>query len=115
MKKLFRKNGIKKFTALSLILYERERDSAERERERNFKETKNEGIEEIAAGGGGMGGEAAAKGESLSRCGGRDGGSGFSPVHRPRSRQSLRRCGSLPRHWHFSSHLQAHQREDLCR
>ena len=40
-------------------------------------------------------------------------GSRFAPIHRPRSRQPLRRRRGCPLHWNLCAHLQAHEGEDL--
>lgn len=62
-----------------------------------------------------MGAATTPKGEGFSGGCFRHGGSGAAAFHRSRSRQPFRGSRGCPFPWNFRSHLQAHEREDMCR
>ncbi|XP_040872141.1 ER lumen protein-retaining receptor erd-2.2 isoform X2 [Glycine max] len=62
-----------------------------------------------------MGAAATPKGQGFSRRRFRHGGSRPSPLHRSRSRQPFRHRRGCSLSWNFCSHLQTHQRKNLCR
>lgn len=92
-------------------LIESEEIESESERERRD----HEGWEKIDPRNHHMDAAATTKGEGFYRRRVQHGGSRPSPHHRSRPRQSFRRRRGCSFYWNLCSHLQAHQRKNLCR
>jgi len=87
----------------------------ERKRERKRKRRDHEGWEENDPRNHHMDAAATTKGEGFNRRLARHDGSRPSSHHRSRPRQSFRRRRGCSFSWNLCSHLQAHQRKNLCR